>query len=108
MFPPIGKAAYGRLRESILRLRKAPATCGLDRNKFKTASEPFTRNCQNLVLAPPPPLRPPPQEPLLELLPPLLHEELLLSSDESLRELPLNQPSLRTFSSFTWPQSMQT
>ena len=54
-------------------------------------ARPYTALRQNLVL-----------------LPPLLHEELLLSSDESLRELPLNQPSLRTFSSFTWPQSMQT
>ena len=71
-------------------------------------ARPYTALRQNLVLAPPPPLRPPPQEPPLELLPPLLHEELLLSSDESLRELPLNQPSLRIFSSFTWPQSMQT
>ena len=71
-------------------------------------ARPYTALRQNLVLAPPPPLRPPPQEPPLELLPPLLHEELLLSSDESLRELPLNQPSLRTFSSFTWPHSVQT
>lgn len=54
-------------------------------------ARPYTALRQNLVLAPP-----------------LLHEELLLSSDESLRKLPLNQPSLRTFSSFTWPQSMQT
>ena len=62
---------------------------------------------QKRELAPPPPLDPPPQEPPLEL-PPLLHEELLLLLLELLPAPPLVKFCLKSFSSLTWPHSVQT